>query len=382
MGRAHSYGFSRARVAFLPLLAAGALVGACSKDGGGGASDSGASTGGGSGAAGSTSGGSGGAAQAGGATSSGGATMTGGTSNSAGGATASSGGSAGTTASGGASSGGATNSGGAANGGVAGATDAGTDAGADPCATALFCENFESYATGKAPGGGWKTSTNMGTVSVVDTAQLGGTKAVECTTQAGANSKTAYIKLDLASVFPVKGNAFYGRMMTRLDAAPDTSVHWTFLQASGLIPGQNYHAIYRYGGQLPVKNGDTFVGTKLMANYDTPDNYSGTGPASDCWNHANNDVVMPVAKWTCVEWQFDGPNDTLRFWLDGAPVDSLTVQGTGQGCVHQDKTYEWKAPTFDNLELGWESYQMDTARTLYVDDVVVSTKRVFCPAKP
>jgi hypothetical protein len=367
----------------LGLLVAGASLPACGKDGHSGAADSGAS------AAGATSA-SGGASTSGAsnAGSSNGASSNAGASN-AGASNAGASHSSGGTSSGGSSSGGRSNGGssnaGSSNGGSSNAGssagDASTDGGADPCATARFCEDFESYTTGKAPGGGWKTSTNLGTVNVVDGAHFSGSKSVECATQAGMNGKTAFMRLDLASVFPVPGDLYYGRMMTRLESAPDTSVHWTFVQSSGLVIGQNYHAVYRYGGQVPVMNGSTFVGTKLMANYDTPDNYSGTGPASDCWNHSDN-VVMPVAKWTCVEWEFDGPNDTLRFWLDGKAIDSLTVAGTGQGCVHQDKTYEWKAPSFADVSLGWESYQMDTARTLYVDDVVISEKRIGCPAQP
>jgi hypothetical protein len=350
-------------------LASGALLSTCvactSSDSGNGDDSTG-------GSAGAASGGAGTGASSGGAKANSGG-------NGSGGATSNSGG---TTSSGGNSSGGATsNSGGAA--GPDGDKDggAGTDGGSapDPCKTARFCETFEGYDTGKAPAGGWKTQTNLGTVSVVETQKFAGSKSAKCTTQSGANGKTAYLRLDLASVFPVPNNIYFGRMMARLESAPETSVHWTFIQGGGLVPGQSYHSLYRYGGQVPLKNGSTFTGTQLMANYETPDSYGGTGPSSDCWNHSNG-KIMPVAKWTCVEWQFDGPNDTMRFWLDGAPIDALTVQHTGQGCVHQDKTFEWKAPNFDHLELGWESYQQDSERTLYVDDVVIATTRVGCPS--
>jgi hypothetical protein len=118
-----------------------------------------------------------------------------------------------------------------------------------------------------------------------------------------------------------------------------------------------------------------------MANYETPDSYGGTGPASDCWDHADG-TVEPVGRWACVEWQFDGPNDTMRFWLDGTAIDSLTVRGVGEGCVHQPATFEWKAPNFETLDLGWESYQGDSERTLYIDDIVISTTRIGCPAAP
>src|SRR6185436_7498849 len=103
-----------------------------------------------------------------------------------------------------------------------------------------------------------------------------------------------------AGVFPVPGNAYFGRMMFRLESAPEESVHWTFIQSGGVVPGQSYHALYRYGGQHPVTDGSGFVGNQLMANYDTPDSYSGNGPGSDCWLHADQTVV-PVGRWACAE---------------------------------------------------------------------------------
>jgi hypothetical protein len=89
--------------------------------------------------------------------------------------------------------------------------------------------------------------------------------------------------------------------------------------------------------------------------------------------------VLPVAKWSCVEWEFDGPNNQMRLWLDGEALEDLTVMGKGQGCVSQDAAYAWTAPTFSELELGWESYQNDEARTAFVDDVVISTTPIGCP---
>jgi hypothetical protein len=225
----------------------------------------------------------------------------------------------------------------------------------------------------------WARQTSTGSTAVIDTAQFhSGAKSVKFVAAAGTGSKTAYLRLMSTSVLPVTPNIVYGRMMFRLESAPTGDVHWTFLEGSGQIAGQNYHALYRYGGQHPVMNGSTFVGSQLMANYDTPDSYSGTGPSSDCWKHANK-VVVPVAKWSCAEWQFDGTTNTMRFWLDGAAVDTLTVMGTGEGCVNQPSNYVWTAPTFDRMDLGWESYQQDDARTIWIDDVVLSKTKVGCP---
>jgi len=307
--------------------------------------------------------------------------MTGGSSNGGApqGGTSSAGAPQGGSSTGGASSDGASGSGGAGGAGIDAGTDAKRDAAAvDPCATARFCEDFESYPSGAAPGGSWSTQTNLGQVNVVTSQKYRGQKSAQFSTQSSSGSKTAFIRLAAASVFPVPGNVYFGRMMAWLDSAPDQSVHWTFIQGGGLVPGQTYHALYRYGGQHPVTQGGSFVGTQLMANYETPDSYSGNGPSSDCWNHANQ-TVMPVGRWACVEWQFDGPNDTMRFWLDGAAVDTLTVMGTGEGCGHQPNNYTWTAPTFDRMDLGWESYQQDDARTIWIDDVVLSKTKIGCP---
>jgi len=66
-------------------------------------------------------------------------------------------------------------------------------------------------------------------------------------------------------------------------------------------------------------------------------------------------------------------------WLDGKALDDLTVVGRGEGCVHQPATFPWTAPNFDRLSVGWESYQGDSARTLYIDNIVIDTKPIGCP---
>jgi hypothetical protein len=253
------------------------------------------------------------------------------------------------------------------------------DKSSDSCNGALVCESFEGFALGGEPAGNFKTQKNSGTVSIDSTHYFSGTKSVKLTTEAKDQTKTAFIRLD-SGVFPVNGNAFFGRMMFFLESAPTADVHWTLIQGGGLVPDQSYHSLYRYGGQHPISDSSgAFLGSQLMANYETPDSYSGTGPSSDCWQHSDS-VLVPVQKWACVEWQFDGPNNQMHLWLDGKAIDSLTINGRGQGCVHQGDDFPWTAPSFDQLELGWESYQTDDARTLYIDDVAVSTQRIGCPS--
>jgi hypothetical protein len=258
----------------------------------------------------------------------------------------------------------------------AGSAGAGAGSSGDPCATALLCDDFESYDA--MPGGKWTLTAKSGTVAIDTAEHASGTKAVKFSTQA-AGSATAMLRLQGSSVFPVDGNVVYGRMLFKLAAAPTASVHWTIIAGSGLVPGQTYHSIYRYGGQQPVMNGGTFVGSNMMANYETPDWYGDKStPGSDCWHHANQRVI-PVNQWTCVEWKFDGANNGMQLWLDGMPADDLTVMGHGDGCVNAANDFTWTAPNFSTIDLGWESYQQDDARTAWIDDVVISKTPIGCP---
>jgi hypothetical protein len=249
--------------------------------------------------------------------------------------------------------------------------DGGADAG-DPCANAFFCDDFEAYASDAGPGKPWATTQNGGKVAVDGTHVHSGKNAVRFAAAQASGYRSVMLNLSGSGILPVTPNHIFGRMMFYLDSSPATSVHWTFIDASGKTPG-GYGAVYRYGGQTPSPSGNT-----LMANYDT-DSY-GTppaGPSSDCWLHSK--TVVPTNAWACAEWEFDGPNNTMRFWLDGAALSDLTMTGTGGGCVHQPATFTWTAPEFDRVDLGWESYQADDARTLWIDDVALGKTRLGCP---
>jgi hypothetical protein len=108
-----------------------------------------------------------------------------------------------------------------------------------------------------------------------------------------------------------------------------------------------------------------------MANYET------NGVSSDCWQHSA--TAMPTGTWACVEWKFDGTQDRMELWLDGAKLDDLTVLGQGEGCIGHDTGDQWLAPTFERLRLGFESYQSDDPRELWIDDVVIDDAPIGCP---
>ena len=235
---------------------------------------------------------------------------------------------------------------------------------------AVFCEDFESQTPGEAPGGPWLSD---GTIAV-DTAQAhAGAQSVRLDTSAGWDGR-ALLGLDGVDVFPTAH--FFGRMHLYVTEASPDGVHWTMIQAAGMTEADDvwdgpFMAELRYGGMHQKR---------LMANYDTPGTYATppTGPASDCWQHAQQ--VMPEARWACLEWEFDSETDTMRLWLDGEPVDNLELGTTGEGCVNPGTQGTWFYPdTFERLDLGWVDYQDSGGeRELWIDDVALGFERLGC----
>lgn len=247
------------------------------------------------------------------------------------------------------------------------------------CVGALVCDDFETYRSGVPPPTPWLVAKTAGTVTIDTTRAFTGVQSVKVSAPASTGFQSVMLRFT-GHGLPTTGNVVFGRMMFWLDSSPMAQVHWTFIDGEGLVPTMSYHAVERYGGQNPLTAADGgFLGNELMASYDTPDSYNGVGPSSDCYQHAQGEVV-PVSTWTCAEWEFDGPDNTMRFWMNGQPLDDLTVAGTGEGCTSQPSTYVWSAPQFAQVDLGWEAYQADDARNLWLDDVAISTQRIGCPS--
>src|SRR5262249_35033944 len=142
--------------------------------------------------------------------------------------------------------------GGARDGGNGDATNDGPPA--DPCATALYCDNFDSYTAPGNPGGMWRTSVQAGgTVSVDTTHARSGPNRVHVTTRGAAAFERVFISLGGAPIFPISHNTIFGRMMIYVTRVPANTVHWTIIQGEGtMVAGfpAITDAVYRYGGQI------------------------------------------------------------------------------------------------------------------------------------
>ncbi|UQA54601.1 hypothetical protein [Polyangium aurulentum] len=256
-----------------------------------------------------------------------------------------------------------------------------------PC-KALICDDFESSEVGAAPAGRWRVGTsddgmgNMtGAVAVDSTRAFSGNRSVKISTVENDNWKSAQLIFADTSALPTKDNVVFGRAMVWVESVPDKNLTWGLITGKGMVPGETHEAYYRYGGSEPVPGPDGSVGSKLAAFYDTPGSYDvpPSAPETNCWNHATSDI-MPVGRWACVEWKFDGGNDEMQLWLDGFGIPGLNLKGTGQGCTGgQSADFVWKAPTFTEILVGWETGDPDVARTIWVDDVVIGAEKVGCP---
>jgi len=218
----------------------------------------------------------------------------------------------------------------------------------------LFKDDFEGYIAGDVPNKPWKKSGEG--IVVIDTLKsFSGNKSVHFISGEGYKNR-AFIGLN--HIFPVVKNRYFGSMKMYVEEASPDGIHWTMLQSSGRVRGQNFSAEVRYGGQHQQQ---------LMANYDTQ------GAKSDCWKHSQ--VKIPEKKWFTLKWLFDGDHNTMKLWLDDVVIDAITVIDHGEGCVSDEIHNKWVFPVFENVLVGWVDYQTGGGvRKLWIDDVVITSK--------
>ena len=337
------------------LIGGAAALGACTEAAPAGPSSgsagSSSGTGGAAALAGSTSGGAAGSAMAGGAAGSG---MAGTVSGSAG--------AAGSTA---------------GSGGAAGAAGAGGGP-ADPCGDALICELFDDYAavttmTNNQEFGPWRAALNAGATMQLDaTHTKSGSSAlhvhIDGTVEAGG-------RLFANGDEPVFANTpthLYGRMMMYIDPN-GTSVHWTFFGVNGdaepgsPVAGRNAGYIM---SSLPRQGVNTY---SFVYGLDGEDGYH------DCSSQSM--TAMP-STWACISFEMDSVGRKLRMYKDAAATPILSVDDHGKGCVPPTSvTDPWYGPAIDQLFVGaWSFHPMNGPLDVWIDDLVVDTKPVACPA--
>lgn len=252
----------------------------------------------------------------------------------------------------------------------------------------VFSDDFEARPAGQVPGAPWKEETyNSGAVITVDDIHaFSGTQAMHILAPGGAIKRRGYVAIHLHGPLPQLQAAMYGRIMVWLDEAPlapfveepnggvlptgPLPMHWTLLQGEGRSADDRYNSIYRLG--LMEQNG-----TRLMANFET------TPPVStNCMQQSRR--ILPVRRWACIEWHMAVASNEMQFWIDGRQITRVKGRAAAaDACAGHDLEDRWLAPPrFDSLYMGFERYG-DTMndQNLWIDDVVLSQRRVGCPVK-
>ena len=230
--------------------------------------------------------------------------------------------------------------------GAVSADDAGAVPGVACPAGVLFCDDFESSELDDAR---WASDIRSGVVaSTSDARALEGARALRLQVPP-ADGARAY--LSPRGLLPVAGNLVYGRFY--LLVTPSVGmVHSALVEARGQIDGnRTTYGLHSNSSRLNSRYTSPIVemhgGLKKFGDHRLPET------------------------WTCVELLYDGEASEIRYWFDGVEDEGMRVQPSTDP--------EWVAPTFDELVLGFLTYQAaETDFEVWYDAVAFDTERVGC----
>lgn len=218
----------------------------------------------------------------------------------------------------------------------------------------VLCEDFES---GTIRTNIWTKSTkNTANVDISGAQVKQGNHALRVTLPPVGGGQ-AYIAVQ--NVFPVAGNRLFGRVY--FYATPDVvGVHNEALYAVGPLNynGESGDAYYR----LSAGGNANKFGSRY--NHASITEHGGLKKGSH---------TIPINQWICIEWDYDGPNNRMKYWFNGVEEPTMTVTGT--------ESPLWKAPTFQAFNLGFKTVQQgEQLMYVYYDALVLDTERVGCGA--
>ena len=220
-----------------------------------------------------------------------------------------------------------------------GASPGGAGGGGSLCAAGLaFCDDFDGYPAGAPPGAKWQVEGKAAAgfaMTIDDTRAFSGTKALRIRVDYTGNS---YAEIYMGAKSGVTGNTAYARFMMYQTA-------WTRPHPSE--PPGIHDRIF-------------FIGN-VSVDLDFSPSVFTMEVAHDIFGPASHSGPTPILnKWICIKGQF-GP--TLSLTVDGKVISAPPGGGTG----------------LDALRIGMSSYRKFST-DVWIDDVVVDTKPVECPA--
>jgi hypothetical protein len=163
---------------------------------------------------------------------------------------------------------------------------------------------------------------------------------------------------------PVSNDGFYGRVLAYFAADPGarSKGHWGAFVGVGKKSGQSQDIEVRIGGQFDI----------LVANYSPTDALQISSSRDGFYDDG---AKLPIATWTCFEFQFAPATDELRVWMNGAEIERLHVTDWNQ--FGHGLVASW-SPVYDRLRIGYQSWNADTPIDVWYDAVAVDTARIGC----
>jgi len=219
----------------------------------------------------------------------------------------------------------------------------------------LFCEDFES---GEIDAAVWDTKTFGGqTVTVQSTTAAHGKYAVQF--HANPNLVSYDFIITKSAPAALSGH-FFGRAYFFITPNPPAEHMEFFFAGTAGFPNLKYIEVASAGTAWQLTYVDLLVASGQAASSPgTQEKYSGGG-------------TVPVKKWTCLEWEVNDAPDQETVYVDGTEdvsFPSITLNGVGSGLVG------------GFADFGFGYYAWHPAANpidIYYDDIVLDTKRVGC----
>jgi hypothetical protein len=252
---------------------------------------------------------------------------------------------------------------------VADAADLAPEAGPPGCA-GLFCEDFESGALDPAK---WSVTSGVNHVDdatpppvIASDRAAHGQRAAHFHGKGNvANDDAFIVTKQLPAALAVH---HFGRLYFYVSAKP-TSGHTMWILGGSAAMSANPKL---RDFEVATINGGWQLGFDQL----------GMTPSGEEVFYPPGQV--PVAKWTCLEWEFDDQPDTDALWIDGKSLGSLDPQHIDypSGHVPGAPIFDGKSAGliggFSTYSFGFYDWHPNADFDLYLDDIVLDTKRVGC----
>lgn len=269
-----------------------------------------------------------------------------------GGGTALDGGTGGAMATGGGAGGGAGGGGGGAGGGSGGGAGGGSVSpsdggffGAARCPSSAFvvCDDFEDGGIASAQ---WAQDVQTATLAVDTSRAARGNASLHAKLNAGGGNATLRFKQKV----PIAGQRHWGRMFVYVPMSAKNTLtdHSNLVNVSGNNSSSSL-AVYAAAIGAGVLNTIFYQA-------------SGGIDKTSLLDHPNETrTPVPLDRWFCLEWDFNGADKVMQLFLDGALIPTSVMSG-------------YAAPNLADVRIG---IQFKVAEAWF-DSVVFASTRVGC----